>query len=65
MNNDINSLKYRTFIELRTWKIKSVYDFVKQVQEIKWKNAIKSATTDSLQIITFLKQNLNLFIYAS
>jgi len=65
MNIDINSFKYRTFIELRTWKIKSNYDFVKQVQEIKWKNAIKSATTDSLQIITFLKQNLNLFIYTS
>jgi len=65
MNIDINSFKYRTFIELRTRKIKSNYDFVKQVQEIKWKNAIKSATTDSFQIITFLKQNLNLFIHTS
>jgi len=65
MNIDINSFKYRTFIELRTWKIQSNYDFVKQVQEIKWKNAIKSTTTDSLQIITFLKQNLNLFIHTS
>lgn len=55
MNIDINSLKYRTFIELRTEKIKFNNDFVKHVREITKKKANKSTTTDSLQIIAFLE----------
>ena len=53
MNIDINSLKYRTLIELRTWKIKSIMILLKRCKKFQGKMQLDQLLLIPLKYLRF------------